>query len=191
MTGFVGFLPGVDEPFAVDLVVASDSADLAVLKCRGVTGQVPELRLTEVAPAAGDAVLVLGYPTGIRALLARADEAFVQELSRSPELDFWAVARRLAAAGHIAPLASRGIVAQVTPTAVVYDAETTRGGSGGPVLDLDGRVVAITSAIVPEFAGSNLGVPAEQGQLLVDRAGLREDLEAGRREQGSRSGVQP
>ncbi len=167
-----GFLPGIPEAFAVRLVIASDSADLAVLECSGVTGSVPVLPLADRPPDSGDEVIVLGYPTGIRALLARADEAFMIELSKNHDLDFWAVAALLAREGHIAPLASRGIVAQVGPAAVVYDAETTRGGSGGPVLDLDGNVVAVTTAVVPEFGGSNLGVPAARARQLVFRAVL-------------------
>jgi S1-C subfamily serine protease len=170
MSRFVGFLPGVADPFEVSLIVASESADLAVLRCTGVTGEVPILELGEEPPAAGDEVIVLGYPTGIRALLARADEDFVTDLQEGPQLDLWELARRLSAAGHIAPLASRGIVAQLTPSAVVYDAETTRGGSGGPVLDFEGRVVAVTSAVVPEFGGSNLGVPADQVRDLLAQA---------------------
>jgi len=170
MRRFVGYLPGVTDPFEVSLVVASDTADLAVLRCSNVTGEVPALELREGPPSAGDEVIVLGYPTGIRALLARADETFVTKLAEGPQLDFWELTRRLSAAGHIAPLASRGIVAQMTPAAVVYDAETTSGGSGGPVLDLDGRVVAVTSAIVPEFGGSNLGVPSDQGRELLEQA---------------------
>ena len=58
-------------------------------------------------------------------------------------------------------------MAQVTPAAVVYDAETTQGGSGGPVLGLGGEVVAVTSAVVTEFGGSNLGVPADQASMLL------------------------
>jgi len=168
-----GYLPGVAAAFQVSLVVASETADLAVLACSGITSTVPVLPLSQRPPDGGEEVIVLGYPTGIRALLARADEAFVGELMRNQDLDFWGVAELLAAEGHIAPLASRGIVAQVTPTAVVYDAETTRGGSGGPVLDLDGQVVAITTAIVPEFGGSNLGVPAERARELIFLATLR------------------
>jgi len=169
MRRFIGFLPGLEEPFDVKLVIASDNADLAVLVCSGVTDRVAPLEISALAPDAGDEIIVLGYPTGIRALLARADEQFVNELAASAQMDFWTVARRLAAAGHIAPLASRGIVAQVTPAVVVYDAETTRGGSGGPVLGFDGTVVAVTSAIVPEFGGSNLGVPSKR---VVDLLGV-------------------
>ena len=168
-----GFLPGVADPFDVRLVVASRTVDLAVLESSPTTGTVPVLPLAPQPPESGEEVIVLGYPTGIRALLARADEDFVVDLMQNQELDFWAVAERLAREGHIAPLASLGIVAQVSPAAIVYDAETTRGGSGGPVLDLDGRVIAVTTAIVPEFGGSNLGVPAERAQELVLVAILR------------------
>ena len=118
-------------------------------------------------------VIVLGYPTGIRALLARAGDRFVEGLAKRPELDFWGVARELAKAGLVTPLASRGIVGQVTSEAIVYDAETTQGGSGGPVLNLNGEVVAVNSAVIPEFGGSNLGVPIAHARKLIERPGAR------------------
>ncbi len=168
MLRFVGYLPGMSEPFALETVAASEQADVALLHCSGATTSVEPLELAPAPPAAGDEVIVLGFPTGIQALLARTDEAFLEELQREPDLDFWGVARRLAAAGRIGPLATRGIVGQVSETAVVYDAETTSGGSGGPVLDLEGRVVAVNAAILPQFGGSNLGVPAAwAGRLLA------------------------
>ena len=167
MTGFVGYLPGFAEPFDVELVSASDEADLAVLKGSEVTGDVPFLELADDPPAPGDEVVVLGYPLGLRALLARSDADFVRTLQDEGVVDFWEQARRLARAGFIAPLASQGIVGQVTTQSVVYDAETTSGGSGGPVLTLDGRVVAINTAVLPEFGGSNLGVPAPKARSLL------------------------
>ncbi|MDF1718165.1 MAG: hypothetical protein P1U75_16035, partial [Antarcticimicrobium sp.] len=54
-----------------------------------------------------------------------------------------------------------------TEAAVVYDAETTHGGSGGPVLTLEGAVIAFNTAIMPEFGGSNLGVPARHIRALI------------------------
>jgi S1-C subfamily serine protease len=55
----------------------------------------------------------------------------------------------------------------------VYDAETTHGGSGGPVLDINGSVVAVNAAILPEYGGSNLGVPVARLRALLADAGYR------------------
>ncbi len=101
-------------------------------------------------------------------LLAQAGRNFLSELENAGETEFWTIATRLAEQGKIAPLASRGIIAQIAPMAVIYDAETTIGGSGGPALDSDGQVVAINTAILPEFGGANIGVPvAELHRLLA------------------------
>ena len=170
MRRFEGYLPGVSDPFSFQLVAASEIADVALLHSDSLTSQAPALSLASDTPQVGDAVIVLGYPTGIRALLARTDAPFVARLEAEGDLDFWNVAHRLAQAGHIAPLATRGIVGQVTEAAVVYDAETTSGGSGGPVLDLSGRVVAVNTAILKEFDGSNLGTPAARAIDLLSAA---------------------
>ena len=106
-------------------------------------------------------------------MLAQSGDAFIEELQKTENTGFWSVAARLAEADQIAPLASRGIVGQATPATIVYDAETTRGGSGGPVLDINGSVVAINAAILPEYGGSNLGVPVAKVRALLEAAGLR------------------
>jgi serine protease Do len=173
MRRLLGYVAGPGVAFEVKLLGVSESADLAVLQCEEAARLRPPLRLAARPPRAGDEVLLLGYPTGIRALLARAGERFVETLGSRPDLDFWAIARELGRAGLITPLASRGIVGQVTAEAIVYDAETTQGGSGGPVLNLGGEVVAVNRAILPEFGGSNLGVPARYARELTARLGLR------------------
>ena len=38
----------------------------------------------------------------------------------------------------------------------------------GPVLGVDGKVVAVNAAIIPQFGGSNLGVPASEARRLID-----------------------
>jgi S1-C subfamily serine protease len=154
----------------VELVRASELADVALLSCGAPTEVIHPLALADTPPVAGDEVIVLGYPTGMQALIVRAEAAFVEQLLAEGIQDFWELGRRLAAGGHIEPLATVGVVGQVTTSSIVYDAETTHGGSGGPVLGLDGEVVAVNVAIVPEFAGSNLGVPAAAARRLLEES---------------------
>jgi S1-C subfamily serine protease len=164
---FHGYLPGIEEPFDLTFVRASDTLDVALLRCAPVDADIPPLRISSTPARPGDEVIVLGYPTGITALVARADPASIQALREAGPLDFWEVARHLSAGGMIGPLATVGVVGQVTSGSVVYDAETTHGGSGGPVLSLDGEVLAVNMAILEEFGGSNLGVPAAEALRLL------------------------
>jgi len=170
---FIGYLPETNDPFPVKLLRASDDADLAVLLCEGVTGGIPHLRLANTSPKPGDEVIVMGYPTGLISMLAQTGDAFIEELQAGDNLDFWAVAARLSEKQFVRPLASRGIVGQVTRATVVYDAETTHGGSGGPVLDINGDVIAVNAAIIPEYGGSNLGVPVDHVRRLLEDADIQ------------------
>ena len=166
---FVGFLADGSEAHDLQLRVASDDSDLAVVQVLGLEGRVPFIELASEPPSPGDPVIVMGYPLGLRALMVRSDADFIDGLRRQGVADFFEQARQIAAAGFMKPLATQGIVGQVTSANVVYDAETTSGGSGGPVLSLDGRVVAVNAAILPEFGGSNLGVPVARVHALIER----------------------
>jgi S1-C subfamily serine protease len=167
----VGFLSDGSEARNLELRVTADDSDLAVVQVLGVEGRVPFIELASEPPSLGDPVIVMGYPLGLRALMARSDADFIDRLRREGVADFFEQAHEIAAAGFMQPLATLGIVGQVTSANVVYDAETTSGGSGGPVLSLDGLVVAVNTAILPEFGGSNLGVPVARARALIE--GLR------------------
>ena len=170
MLKFICYFPGREGALGVEMRVASDAADLAVLSLQEVPADVPGLRLAEQVPRAGEEVIVMGFPTGLRSMLAQSGAAFLAELEQAKDTGFWSVAERLARAGLIVPLASRGIVGQVAAEAIVYDAETTHGGSGGPVLNEAGEVIAVNAAILPEFGGSNLGVPVVKLRDLLQLA---------------------
>lgn len=160
------YAPGVRESFETTFVASSATSDLALLRAPALAESADPLPLGERSPGPGDEILVLGYPAGINALLARSGALFLDSL-RLSRPDFWKVVEELSAADLIRPLASKGIVGQTTRASVVYDAETARGGSGGPVLSLEGEVVAVTFAVMEEFGGSNLGVPVELVRALV------------------------
>jgi len=167
MRRFIGYLPGIEQPFDVTLLRASETLDVALLRFGPIDAAVESIELSPSPPLPGDEIIVMGYPTGVQALLARADPDAVQAIFEAGPLDFWDVALQLSERELIEPLATVGVVGQVTSSSVVYDAETTHGGSGGPVLNLDGRALAVNAAILPQFGGSNLGVPAAEAFRLL------------------------
>ena len=175
---FIGYLPGVTKPFVVELLNSSEEVDVAILRGHIPVQEDRRLAISTTPANPGDEVIVMGYPTGIRAMLARTNTGFLDSISTEGSLHFWEVVERLSASGLITPIATRGIVGQVSADAVVYDASTTRGGSGGPVLNLQGEVVAINTAFLREFGGSNIGLPVVLIEPVLSRS--LELLESGR-----------
>lgn len=120
MRRLIGYFPEIEEAFVIELLRASESADLALMKCDLRGEELVPLEFSDSAPLAGDQVIVLGYPAGMRALMARADPAVVQTIMAGGPVGFWELALGLSKGRHIAPLATQGIVGQVTSKAVVY-----------------------------------------------------------------------
>lgn len=169
----VGYLPQHPEAFPLTFVASAEVDDIALVRGDGPARRVRPLALRPSMPVPGDEVVVVGYPLGLQALLARADRAMVDSLRRTRGMDAWEAAARLASGRHISPLATRGIVGNINAEGILYDAETTHGGSGGPVLSAAGEVVAINTATVKEFGGSNLGVPAHVALALMRAQPMR------------------
>lgn len=170
MIRFIGYFSGTAEAIELTVLAVSDTSDLALLSAGHPWPDVQGLALSAEPPAPGTDLVAMGYPTGLRSLLARTSPAFLAELRAQEGIDFWTMGERVADAGGITPLASRGIVAQSAPDALLFDAETTHGGSGGPLMDLSGAVIGIQSAIIPDFGGSNIAIPAARIREFVSTA---------------------
>ncbi len=170
MLRLLAYLPDQTEPIEARLVRFSDAADLAILAVEPSRVQDLGIPLADATSRVGEELYLLGYPTGLKALIAQAGPGFLEELEAEGTLNFWSIASRLSTQSKIHPLASRGIVARTSGSAIVYDAETTTGGSGGPALNRRGEVVAINAAILPEFGGSNIGAPVSHLRALLEEA---------------------
>jgi hypothetical protein len=101
----------------------------------------------------------VGYATGLDAILARAGDQTVEEVIKASGGEPKLILQELAKRQLIRPLVTQGHVGDILPDKIVYDAQTTSGGSGGPLLDDNGGVIGVTFAIVRGFGGSNFGVP--------------------------------
>lgn len=165
------YFPGVPDPFDLSVVRVSEAADVALLSASLGGRKVPVLPLQRKRqPATGQPVLLLGYPAGLDALLARLDDSVVAELVTATGGDPEKASRELARRGMVRPLATQGHLGDVLPNQLVYDAQTTIGGSGGPILDLSGEVIGVNAAILSGFGGANFGVPVRYALDLLPRS---------------------
>jgi DNA-binding response OmpR family regulator/S1-C subfamily serine protease len=163
------YFPRAAHGITISTEKISSTADVAVVK-----GDVSQLRLKQVALAegrhgavSGGAVVLLGYPTALGAILARAGEGTVQSIAASTKGDLKQVMEELARRDLIRPIATQGHIGDVLSDKIVYDAQTSSGGSGGPLFNNEGKVIGINFAMVREFGGSNFAIPVRYGMSLL------------------------
>jgi S1-C subfamily serine protease len=77
------------------------------------------------------------------------------------------VAEALGRQGLIRPSTTQGHIGDVTRSDIVFDAPTTQGGSGGPIFNRNGQVVAVEYAVLSGFRGNSFGVPISYALQLL------------------------
>jgi len=163
------FFPKVGEALKAEPFRVSPTFDLAVLRVDVKGRQIPDLplELGDHGAVPGQPVVVVGYPTGLEAILAKTDSSVVQEILSSQGTSNERITEALADRGLIRPSTTQGHIGDVTSTDVVFDAATTQGGSGGPVFNKSRRVIAVEYAMLPQFAGNSYGVPIRYALELI------------------------
>jgi S1-C subfamily serine protease len=164
------YFPGVSHGIAISTERISPEADVAVVK-----GDVAGLGIRQIALAdghraavGGGPVVLLGYPTGLAAILARAGAETLQSIASVSKGDPKQVMEELARHHLIRPVVTQGHIGDVLSDKIIYDAQTTSGGSGGPLFNDEGKVIGINFAMVREFGGSNFAIPAAYGTSLLN-----------------------
>ena len=163
------YFPGEANGIPVNISQISKEADLALVHGDLSELHRPALKLdaSKEAAISGEEMISVGYATGLDAILARAGDDVVQQIVKASAGDPKLVLVELAKRRLIRPLVTQGHVGDVLPDKIVYDAQTTSGGSGGPLLNHEGGVIGVTFAIVKGFGGSNFGVPIRFAIPLV------------------------
>jgi putative serine protease PepD len=149
------------------------SNDLAVIRAANVNGLTPAALGSSNDLHVGDAVLALGSPLGLEGSVS---SGIVSALHRTVDLG--------GESQNNSPFGDQGGSSSASPTAVVTDAIQTDaainpGNSGGPLVDTNGRVVGINTAIA-SLGGStgssqsgNIGVgfsiPIDQAKTIADQ----------------------
>ncbi|MGH9523139.1 MAG: S1 family peptidase [Terriglobales bacterium] len=173
----LAFFPGHVQPVDLTVAALSQTADLALVRFTPTaeTAALRSLPLAASAPIPGGAVIVVGYPMGVTAMLAKSPRKVYKRLAYSH--DTIDIASDLAAHYLIRPSATYGHLGDVVEDKLIYDAPTAQGGSGGPVFDTNGDVIGVNSAYIDGFAGGTLGVSARALKPLLWQAqhpGVRE-----------------
>lgn len=163
------YFPGIPKGVPLDTEKISAAADVAVVK-----GNISGLKIRQIALAdsrrpavSGGPVVLLGYPTALDAILARAGSDTLQSIATATKGDPKQVMEELARRNLIRPTTTQGHIGAVLPDKIVYDAQTTSGGSGGPLFNNEGKVIGINFAVLREFGGSNFAIPVSYGQSLL------------------------
>jgi S1-C subfamily serine protease len=169
VASYTVYFPGTLEGISAQLDRISTDADLATLKLQ--TPAPPHAALLELddrkeASVSGDPVVLIGYPTGIEGILARAGNDTTQKVVENAH-EVTQIVSQLAAQHLIRPTTTQGHIGDVLTDKIVYDAATTSGGSGGPLFNRNGKVIGVNFAILSDFGGSNLAVPIRYAGELV------------------------
>jgi S1-C subfamily serine protease len=172
LTALRAFFPRQKAPFDLALEGLAERADVALLRCdlRGL--RLPALPLDRGGrgAVAGQAVVLVGYPAGIEAMLAKADSDVVRAVLESAGMSTGRITEAMAERGLVRPSTTQGHIADVTETDVVFDAPTTQGGSGGPLLNRNGVVIGVSYAVLSHFGGNSFAVPIRHALPLLTRA---------------------
>jgi DNA-binding response OmpR family regulator len=165
----VAYFPDAPSGIAAGVSQISEEADLSLLHgdFSGLKRPILKIDSRKEAAVSGQPVISLGYATGISAILARAGDDAVDDIVKVSGGNPTKIADELLRRRLIRPLVTQGHIGDILPDKIVYDAQTTSGGSGGPLINRDGEVIGVTFAAVKGFGGSNFGVPIRYAQPLL------------------------
>jgi len=163
------YFPGIPNGIPVNTEKISSAADVAVVKANVSGLKIRQIALADGrrAVVSGGPVVLLGYPTALDAILARAGTDTLQSIATTTKGDPKQVMEELARRNLIRPTTTQGHIGAVLPDKIVYDAQTTSGGSGGPLFNNEGTVIGINFAVLREFGGSNFAIPVSYGRSLL------------------------
>ncbi|MFY9532395.1 MAG: response regulator [Candidatus Acidiferrales bacterium] len=169
VASLTAYFPGDPRAFSAEIEKISQETDLASVHVLldGLNRTALSIQDRKDSAVSGEPVVLMGYATGLAAILARTDEDTAQQIIARGNGDVSQILDELARRNLIRPLITQGHVGDVLPDKIVFDAQTTSGGSGGPLLDQQGKVIGVTYAVLSGFGGSNFGIPIRFAEPLL------------------------
>jgi serine protease Do len=133
------------QEYECDIVGADQDNDLAVLRIRGSRGELPTIPLgTSSDLLIGETVIAIGNPFGLSNTVT---------------------AGVVSAVGRTVPEENRE---RVFTDFIQTDASINPGNSGGPLVNVDGQLIGINTAIVGGASGIGFAIPVDRARRIVD-----------------------
>jgi S1-C subfamily serine protease/CheY-like chemotaxis protein len=161
------YFPGNAAPLPLHVERVNEDFDLGLASVDLPQSHPRPVAIDQQATISGSPVVLIGYPTGVEGILARIDEPTLKRIAQTVGNDTEGLVQELGRRKLIRPLVTQGHLGVVGPDRLVYDAQTTSGGSGGPVFNASGKVVGVNFAILSGFAGSNFAVPISRAANMI------------------------
>jgi DNA-binding response OmpR family regulator/S1-C subfamily serine protease len=176
-----GYFPGDPRAFAGEIQQISKETDLATVRIDVQDLKRPLLTIDSGKGAAvtGEPIVLMGYATGLAGILARTDEGTAQQIMKNSGGDVSQILAELARRDLIHPIITQGHIGDILQDKIVFDAQTTSGGSGGPLFNHQGKVIGVTYAILKGFGGSNFGIPIRFSESLLSPSAGSSPIRAG------------
>jgi S1-C subfamily serine protease len=171
------YFPGYETPMPLHVRGLSEDFDLGLASVDLPQSHPRPVTIDQQAAISGSPVVLIGYPTGVEGILARIDERTLKEIARAAGNNTEGLVQELARRKLIRPLVTQGHLGVVGPDQLVYDAQTTHGGSGGPVFDASGKVIGVNFAVLSDFSGSNFAVPILRAASMLEASKRRVDAD--------------
>jgi len=133
------------QEYECEVVGADQDNDLAVLRIRGAKGGLPTIPLgTSSDLLIGETVIAIGNPFGLSNTVT---------------------AGVVSAVGRTVPEENRE---RVFTDFIQTDASINPGNSGGPLVNVDGQLIGINTAIVGGASGIGFAIPVDRARRIVD-----------------------
>ncbi len=148
---------------AVDLKIEhpDENAQTVICSIKGTRPAATGLKFSKAVVDTGEALVSIGYPGGVALMAARVPDDMRRELMKFPGTATDEVAQFLAERGFIQPVVLQARVTAQSDGKIFYNMTNTFGNTGGPLLNAEGKVVAVSEAINSNFPGLNLALPVK------------------------------
>ena len=157
------FFPGSTQPYELKVLAVADDQDLAIVRTTQPPNNVPALTLAARGKKVrvGEPIIIMGYQGTFDGILGRLSPKISEAVLSEVGTDPMALPEKLAALGLIRPLATQGHITDVSHEVITYEARAVGGSSGGPVMNREGKVIAVNHSEILAVGGMDLGLPID------------------------------